>query len=148
MKLHHKISLQHTYCPNQIKSNQIRSVYSNQWAYRISVFPIWCRISFHSSLLLRGQEFKFNSGSLGLWFNFIASVSFLFTLLARAPLHKKRKCWSLRLNLTCLSFRQESEQIISYLPASYVASNRPANKEVGVKLRRHLKISARWPQMG
>lgn len=59
-------------------------------AYRISVFPIWCRISFHSSLLLRGQEFRFISGSLGLLLSFIASVSFLFTLLARAPLYREK----------------------------------------------------------
>ena len=85
--LHHKVSKTYT---GIIKSNQIKSIDSAK-TYRISVFPIWCRISFHSSLLFRGQEFMFISGSLGLWFNFIARVSFLFTLLARAPLQKEKK---------------------------------------------------------
>ena len=65
----------------------------------------------------------FSSGSLGLWFSFIASVSFLFTLLARAPLHKgKKKKVDTKAQPTSPGARQESEQTVLQLLAFYLAS--------------------------
>lgn len=52
--------------------------------YLISVVPICCRISFHSSLLFRGKTI-FSSCTVVALPSFIASVSFLFTLLASVP---------------------------------------------------------------
>lgn len=59
--------------------------------YLVSVDPIWFRISFHSSLLFRGKT-NFSSCTATVFPSFMASVSFLFTLLASVPAGRAMGC--------------------------------------------------------